>query len=99
MRIRRFSFLVAVPLIALPVLSGCGGTVIDGQATAAAVLAEVQVKTDTNIESVVCPYDVEVVPGDEFTCDVTATDGSEAKAELRILNDDADVDFIRLTKP
>ena len=81
-------------------LTGCaGGQVIDAFKTEAAVLAETQVKTGTKIASVKCPTDVEVIPGAEFTCTVTARDGTEATAELRILNEDADVDFLRLSNP
>jgi len=88
---------LSVPLVAL---AGCGGgTVIDAVKTQAAIKAEVEVKTDTKIESVKCPTDIQVIPGSEFTCTVTAADGTEATAELQIRNDDADVDFIRLTKP
>ncbi|MGB0119841.1 MAG: DUF4333 domain-containing protein [Solirubrobacterales bacterium] len=93
-----------IPLIIacfLPAVAfvGCGGTVIDTNKAQAAILAEVEIKTGTKIDSVVCPFDVEVIPGAEFTCAVTAADGTEAVAELQIRNEDADVDFIRLTKP
>lgn len=72
---------------------------VDPFKTEVAVLAEVQIKTDTKIASVDCPSEVEVVPGREFSCTVTAEDGAEARADLRILNDDADLDILRLSKP
>jgi len=81
-------------------LAGCKGEpVIDAYKTEAAVLAETQVKTGTKIASVKCPTDVTVIAGAEFTCTVTAEDGTEATADLRILNENADVDFLRLTNP
>jgi hypothetical protein len=79
--------------------AGCGGDTIDAAKLEAAVQAETFVKTDTKIESVDCPSGVQVSPGTRFVCTVTAADGAEAVAELEILNDDADVDFLSLTKP
>ena len=96
---RRLQLLMA-PLAVAATLAGCAGEpVIDAFKTEAAVLAEVQVKTGTKIASVKCPTDVEVIAGAEFSCFVTARDGAEATADLRILNEDADVDFLRLTNP
>jgi len=88
-------------LFALSAAAGCGepSTVIDIGKAQAAILAEVEVKTGEPVREVVCPLDVEVVPGDEFTCAVIADDGTEAAAELVILNEAADVDFLRLSKP
>lgn len=90
--------LLVVSLVTVPALVGCGGTVIDANKAQAAILAEVQIKTDTKIASVKCPTDVEVIPGAEFSCVVTAKDGAEATADLQILNGDADVDIVRLSK-
>ena len=94
----RLALLPAV-LLPLPLTAGCGADVVDARKLEAAVLAETMVKTDTKIESVECPTDLQVIPGSEFTCTVIAADGVEATADLEILNNDADVDFIRLRKP
>ncbi|MGK2954181.1 MAG: DUF4333 domain-containing protein [Solirubrobacterales bacterium] len=79
-------------------LSGCAGTEIDALKAEGAIRFDVQRATDTKIKSVDCPSGVEVEPGTRFTCQVLAVDGSEAVAELEILNDEADVRMIRLTK-
>lgn len=93
--------LALLPTLLLPlaVAVGCGADVVDARKLEAAVKAETMVKTDTRIKSVECPTDLQVIPGTEFTCTVTAADGAEATADLEILNDDADVDFLRLVKP
>jgi hypothetical protein len=93
--------LALTPLLIAPILTiaACGGNVVDARKLEAAVKAETMVKTDTKIKSVECPTDLSVIPGSEFTCTVTAADGVEATADLEILNDDADVDFIRLSNP
>jgi len=93
--------LALIPALLLPLalVAGCGADVIDARKLEAAVKAETEVKTDTKIESVDCPTDLQVIPGTEFTCTVTAADGTEATADLEILNEDADVDFLRLSNP
>ena len=93
--------LVLLPGLLLPLVlgAGCGADVIDARKLEAAVKAETMVKTGERIKSVDCPTDLQVIPGSEFTCTVTAADGAEATADLEILNDDADVDFLRLTNP
>ncbi|MGK2932957.1 MAG: DUF4333 domain-containing protein [Solirubrobacterales bacterium] len=95
------SQLLIVPLLAAGILvAGCGGgTVIDANKAEPAIRFDVQEATKTEISSVECPDDVEVVVGVRFSCKVTAADGAEAIAEGEILNDDADVKMIRLTKP
>ena len=89
------------PLIAAGILlAGCGpGTVIDANKAEPAILFDIQEATKTKIKSVDCPDDVEVVVGARFSCKVVAVDGAEAVAEGEILNEDADVKMIRLTKP
>ena len=72
---------------------------IDANKAEPAIRFDVQEATKTTIRSVDCPEDIEVVPGTRFTCRVFAADGAEAIAEAEILNEDADVRMIRLTKP
>lgn len=89
-----------VPLAAGGILlAGCGGTVIDAEKAEPAIRFDVQEATGTKIRAVDCPTGVEVVAGKRFTCRVFAADGDEAVAEAEILNEDADVRLIRLTKP
>ena len=84
-------------LVASVVLgAGCAGTVIDSQKAEDAIADNVETATRVEVESVVCPDDVEVDPGARFDCEVTTTDGRRAVAELRVLNEDADVRVIRL---
>ena len=98
MSLRRQALLV--PFLAAGVIvTGCGETVIDANKAEAAIRFDVQEATKTKIDSVECPEDVEVVPGTSFSCKVVASDGAVAIAEGEILNDDADVRMIRLTRP
>jgi hypothetical protein len=97
-RIPRPRTLIIALLGGVILLPGCGGTEIDAKKAEGAIRFDVQTATDTKIESVDCPSGVEVVPKARFSCQVHAADGSEAVAELEILNDEADVRVIRLTK-
>ncbi len=67
--------------------------------TEIAVQFDVQEATDTEVENVECPSGVEVIPGARFTCTVTAQGGTEALAEIEILNEDADLKVLKLTNP
>jgi hypothetical protein len=81
------------------VAAGCAADVVDPAKTEIAVRFDVQEATDTEIAGVTCPSDVEVITGARFTCTVTARSGVEAVAEIEILNDDADLRVVKLTKP
>jgi len=80
-------------------LAGCAADVVDPAKTEIALRFDVAEATDTKIESVECPSDVEVVPGARFTCTVTARSGVEALAEIEILNEDADLRVVKLVNP
>lgn len=86
-------------LAAAVTLTGCAADVVDPAKTEIAVRFDVEEATDTKIETVKCPSDVEVIPGARFTCTVTARSGTEALAEIEILNDDADLRVLKLTSP
>jgi hypothetical protein len=89
------SFLSATLAGAL-LLVGCGGTVIDAKKAREAVGEDVERKTGVEVRSVSCPSDVEIVPGDTFTCRVVAADGRTAEVELRIRNFEADVETVSI---
>ena len=80
-------------------LAGCVADVVDPAKTEIAVRFDVQEATDTKIETVKCPSDVEVITGARFTCTVTARSGTEALAEIEILNENADLRVLKLTNP
>jgi len=80
-------------------LSGCAADVVDPAKTQTWLKFEVGEKTDTEIRSVACPSDVEVIAGARFSCTVTAADGVEALAEVEILNENSDLKAVRLTNP
>ena len=80
-------------------LAGSAADVVDPAKTEIALRFDVAEATDTKIESVECPSDVEVVPGARFTCTVTARSGVEALAEIEILNEDADLRVVKLVNP
>ena len=80
-------------------LAGCAADQVDPVKTEIAVRFDVAEKTGTPIRSVDCPSGVEVIVGAQFTCTVTARDGTEALAEIEILSDDGDLKILRLTNP
>jgi hypothetical protein len=83
--------------LALLALAACGDEVIDDDKAADAVQADLERGLDIEIDSVDCPSDVEVEPGQTFECSVTAASGDQATATLKIRDQDANVRFIRLT--
>ena len=97
MSVRRHSLKIVllVPVIAL---AGCAGTVIDSQKAEDAIADNVELATGVTVTSVTCPDDVDVEAGKSFECEVATANGSGAVAELKILNEDADVRVVRLRK-
>jgi hypothetical protein len=98
-RILRASHLLPLLLLPAVVIVGCAADQVDPAKTEIAVRFDVAEKTGTPIRSVSCPSGVEVIVGARFTCNVTARDGTEALAEIEILNEDADLKVLRLTNP
>jgi len=45
-----------------------------------------------------CPDDVDVEAGNTFECEIKLVNGKGATAELKILNEDADVKIVKLTR-
>jgi len=80
-------------------IAGCAADVVDPVKTEIAVRFDVEEETGTKIAKVECPSDVEVIAGARFTCTVTARSGTEALAEIEILNEDADLKVLKLTNP
>lgn len=80
--------------IAMP---GCGETVIDDVKTEDAIQHNLEKEVGRKVDSVDCPSDVEVEPRASFDCEVTFADGKRETAQLRIINEDADVELVRLS--
>ena len=68
-------------------------------ASGAALSEELDITSDTKVESVECPTDVEVEKGTTFTCTITFANGAEAIETLKIVNEDADLDALGLSAP
>jgi hypothetical protein len=84
--------LVAAGLFA----AGCGETVIDDVKTEDAIKQNLQGTERLKVSSVDCPSDIKVETGTTFRCTVILNDGKEQTATLKILNEDADVEFLDL---
>lgn len=98
MRSTRRHSLKIVLLVPVIALAGCSGTVIDSQKAEDAIAENVESATGVTVTSVTCPDDVDVEAGKSFECEVDTASGSGAVAELKILNEDADVRVVRLRK-
>lgn len=92
---RRFSALLALLAAALLAL-GCGETVIDDAKTEDAIEQNLESSLGKKVASVDCPSGVEVEAGQTFQCAVTVAGGERETATLKILNEDADVEVVRL---
>ena len=87
----------AVALLAFAfAAAGCGETVIDDVKAEGAIQSNLERSLDEKITSVDCPADEEVEKGKTFTCSVKFSDGEQATATLKILNEDADVSLVGL---
>ncbi len=82
--------LAAVALIA----AGCGETVIDSAKAEDAVQSSLETSLHEKITAVDCPSDEEVEAGKTFVCTVEFSGDKQAKATLKILNEDADVKIV-----
>ena len=85
----------AAILIAGLAILACGDKVIDDAKAEDQIEANVENNLGIKVR-VECPTGVKVEAGRTFSCTVTTRKGREAKAVLKILNADADVDFIAL---
>ena|ERR1044072_1347756 len=83
-------------LAAVFVAAGCGETVIDDVKAEGAIKSNLEKSLDEKITSVDCPSDEKVEKGKTFTCAVKFSDGQQATATLKILNEDADVSLVGL---
>jgi hypothetical protein len=76
--------------------AGCGETVIDDVKAEGAIQSSLEKSLHEKIQSVDCPSDQEVEKGKTFTCQVNFSQGKQATATLKILNEDADVSLVGL---
>jgi type IV pilus biogenesis protein CpaD/CtpE len=82
-----------ISVLAAIALAGCSDLVIDDEKARDAIEADIVTKSDIPVRSVECPKDVPVVPGDRFSCQVRATGGKRYRANILILDEDANVRF------
>jgi type IV pilus biogenesis protein CpaD/CtpE len=91
-------FTVALSVLAALVFAGCADLVVDDEKAQDAIAADIDDKSGITVRSVECPKDVSVVPGDRFSCEVRATGGKLYRANLLILDEDANLRFESLEK-
>ena len=84
----------ALALCAVAVLAGgCGETVLDANEVGGEIGARIEELTGAEVESVVCPSDVEAKAGTTFTCTVTGTDGTSLTIAVRQTSADGALAF------
>jgi hypothetical protein len=86
----------AVLAAAVLIAAGCGETVIDDVKAEGAIQDSLEKSLDEKVTSVSCPSDEEVEKGKTFDCTVDFSNGTEATATLKILDDDANVKIVDL---
>jgi hypothetical protein len=92
---RRFGALAVLVAVAAFAV-GCGETVIDDVKAEGAIQSNLEKSLHAKIKSVDCPSDQKVEADKTFKCTVNFSDGKQATATLKILNDDADVSLVGL---
>lgn len=91
----RFSVAAVFLACTVPVVAGCGGTVIDASKIEAELEQSVK-HAGANVKSVACPSGVDVKAGATFECTVNLANGKQETATLRIVNSEADVEVTNL---
>jgi len=87
--------LLALALVAS--VAGCGETVIDDVKVEDTIAQNVGSTLDKKVRAVDCPSGVEVEVDAVFECTIEIEGGGEETAELKILNEDADIELIDLS--
>ena len=78
-------------------VAGCGETVIDSTKIEEQLESGLQKEQGIDVTSADCPSNVEVTPGNSFTCTISVKGGETRKATLKIRNKDADVSLVELS--
>jgi hypothetical protein len=99
LRKSRLARLALAGALALPVwgATGCGGTVIDASKTEGAIEHNLESGLHKKVKAVECPSGVDVKKGTDFECTVSLEGGGTEVATLKVLNEDADVELVRLS--
>jgi Domain of unknown function (DUF4333) len=84
-------------LVLAAVVVGCGETVIDDVKTEDTIAQNVESSLGKKVRAVDCPSGVEVEVDAVFECTISIEGGREETAELKILNEDADIELIDLS--
>jgi hypothetical protein len=95
-RARRFRAHAAIIGTGALLMAGCG-TVVDGQGADTKIGAAIEQGLNLSVESVVCPTDAEDKEGERFDCRVTTAGGSHLNAQVRIVNENADLRIVSVT--
>jgi hypothetical protein len=88
----RSGALLALALAVLLVV-GCGGTVLDSTKMEATIEENLQKSVGQKVSSVDCPSGVDVKAETTFECSVRLESGKQETVTLKILNSDADTEI------
>jgi Domain of unknown function (DUF4333) len=77
---------------ALLLLTACGATEVDVPALEDDIVKEVKAQADTDVEAQ-CPDQVDWEAGKSFTCDVEFDDGSTREVDVKMLDDDGQLEW------
>jgi len=86
----------ALALGAVAVLAGCGESTIDRTSLETELRKQLAPQGGAKPEdvSVKCPEDQKVEKGNKFSCTLTAPDGSKARIDVTLTNDEGGFDAI-----
>ncbi len=91
----RSAAIAALSLVAI-FAAGCGETVIDDVKTEDAIEQNLKTSAGEKVTSVDCPSGVEVEAEATFDCTVNLAGGEQKTAQMKILNEDADIELANL---
>jgi hypothetical protein len=86
-------FKKALAASALLVLTAaCGVTEVDVAALEQDIVSEVKKQSDIDVDAS-CPEQVDWNTGESFTCDVEYDDGSSGQVDVKMIDDDGNVEW------
>jgi hypothetical protein len=81
-----------IAVTALVVLTGCGVSEVDIDVVEDDIVSGVKDQLGQDV-TVDCPDQVDWKTGETFTCDVEDSDGNTREADVKMVNDDGDVEW------
>jgi hypothetical protein len=89
--------LIALAAVSAVVLAGCGSTELDSEKLEQTLPHDLAPVLPEPAKSASCPSGIEVEKGKKFSCVIVLKGGKKVTAHLKLINEDADYEFLSLS--